>query len=213
MDIGADIAEHIFLLKSLQTSQNYDESQYSYIKTQVTATLEHLNSWWQEWEPEHRQSAWEVPTRETLFSTLLEYDTLWTAFTVLVYDMMRILLLQLTRRLGSVLGDPSSQPSYQAIADIPKKTILLGISSDTQALAREILRSLTYCYEKSPQLVGTFSFLFIQDVAYGCFCPHSKEGQWIVDHGWAKSSRFSDAEDVNLLKRLLPLGQVRLYKE
>lgn len=96
---------------------------------------------------------------------------------------------------------------------MPKRTVLLGISSDIKALAGEILRSLTYCYEKSPSLVGTFSFLFIQDVAYGCFDPGSREAQWIVDHGWAKVARYSDAEDANLLRRLLPLGQIRLDRD
>jgi hypothetical protein len=215
VDIGTDIAEYLAQIRMLVGNKHSHGSQYSQIRNQVATLLEQLNVWWQEWEPEYGQSAWEVPASpantKVLFPTLLEYDKLCIAFTVSIYDMMRILLLQLWQRLR--FSPNGLQTSKQIILDMPNRTVLLGISSDVQGLACEILRSLTYCYDKSPQLVGTFSFLFIQDVAYGCFDANSIEARWIFNHSWAKVAKSTDAGSANLLRRLLPLGQIRLDQE
>lgn len=88
-------------------------------------------------------------------------------------------------------------------------TALLGISSDTKGLAREIMRTLKYSYGESRRFIYTFSFFFIQDIAYGCFDAGSREARWIAEHGWAELTDFNDVEDANLLKMLMPSGQIK----
>jgi hypothetical protein len=120
---------------------------------------------------------------------------------------MRIFLLQ----LWHILQPPpnSIQTTDQGvILDMPNGTALLGITSNTKSLAREILRSLTYCYGKTRRFVNTASFLFIQDIAYGCFEEGSKEAMWAAGHGWAKFGKVEDYGDANLLKRLVPLKEM-----
>ena len=147
-------------------------------------------------------------TSAPLFPTLLEHDMLQTAFMVCTYDAIRILLLQLWHMLQ--LFPNSIQTTGQVIVlDMPNRMALLGITSDTKGLACEILRSLKYCYGKSRRFIGTFTFLFIQDEAYGCFDQGSKEAIWVAGHGWAELANFVDIEDANLLKRLLPRGQIK----
>lgn len=93
------------------------------------------------------------------------------------------------------------------VLDLPNRTALLGITSDIKGLASEILRSLEYSYGKSRRFVSTFSFFFIQDVAYGCFDKGSKEAMWVIEHGWAESAKFDHIEDSNLLK--IPMGLIK----
>ncbi len=56
---------------------------------------------------------------------------------------------------------------------------LLGISPDTKRLAHEILRSMKYCYDKSQHFMGTFTCVFIFDVAYSCLDEDSREVTWL----------------------------------
>ena len=210
VDIGTDIAEYLAQIKIYDSSTSNRELEYSQIRAQVATSLEELNIWWRQWEAEHPQPATEVishrSTSEPLFPTLLEYDSLWTAFTLSIYDAMRILLLQLWHKL-QLFPNPIQTTDQGVVLDIPNKSALLGITSDIKSLACEILRSLKYCYGKSRRFVSTFTFLFIQDVAYGCFEPGSKEAIWVAEHGWAELESFPDIEDANLLKRLLPWGR------
>ena len=212
VDIGTDIAEYLCQIKTYESGNRNQDLEYSQLKTNVAASLKELNTWWRQWEAEHAQRATEIISRQAtskpLFPTLLEYDMLWTAFTVCIYDAIRILLLQLWNMPQLLLS--SIQPSDPSVVlDVPNRTALLGITSDTKGLACEILRSLEYCYGKSRRFIYTFSFLFIQDVAYGCFDQGSKEAIWVSGHGWAKLTNFEDIEDANLLKRLLPLGHIK----
>jgi hypothetical protein len=212
VDIGTDIGEYLAQVKTCDSSKSNRELEYSQLRTQVATSLEELNAWWCQWEAEHTRPATEVTshqaTSEPLFPTLLEYDMSWTAFTVCTYDAIRILLLQLWHMLQ--LSPNSIQTTDQGVVlDMPNGTVLLGITSDTKGLACEILRSLKYCYGKSRRFISTFSFLFIQDVAYGCFDQGSKEARWVAAHGWAELTNFDDIEDANLLERQLPLGQIK----
>jgi len=212
IDIGADVAGYIAQIKMCDNIDINVELEYSNLRTQVAASIEELNSWWHKWEAEHAQGVIEVPssqtTSEPLFSTFLEYDTMWTAFAACNYDVMRILLLQLWNMLQRL---PSSIPTIDqhVVLDMPNITALLGITSDIKSLACEILRSLKYCYGQSHRFVYTFSFFFIQDVAYGCFDRSSKEAIWISEHGWAELVNLDDIKDANLLRRMLPLGQIK----
>lgn len=144
---------------------------------------------------------------EPLCPGLLEFDTVWTAFALCTYNVMRIFVLQLWNMLP--LPPNSIRTNTQdVILDMPNGTVLLGITSNTKSLACEILRSLTYCYGKTRRFVSTASFLFIQDIAYGCLEQGSKEAMWAARHGWAKFGSVEDYGDANLLKRLVPLGEM-----
>lgn len=212
VDIGTDIADYIAQITAYDSGKSNQETEYSHLSTQVATSLEELNIWWRQWESEHGHLATEVTshrtTYERIFPTRLEYDMLWTAFTVCTYDAMRILLLQLRHMLQRFSS--SSQTTDQGVLlDMPNGTALLGITSNIKGLAFEILRSLGYCYGKFRRFPYTLSFLFIQGVAYGCFEPSSKEAIWVARHGWADLANLEDIEDANLLRRLLPWGQIR----
>lgn len=186
----------------------FDKSNQKYtpLKYQVAASLNELNTWWHYWEAEQTHHISEVrphlDTSETIFHTLLEYDTLWTAFTVCYYNAMRVLLLQLWHML-------EPYPGPDVILDVSNGTVLLGITSDIKGLGCEILRSLKYCYGKFQRFIYTSSFLFIQDVAYGCFNKGSKEALWAARHGWAELGSLGNIEEANILRKLLPLGNLK----
>jgi hypothetical protein len=205
VDIGADITEYIAQAKIFNSKCNQGVEN-TYLKFQVASSLEELNTWWHHWEAEQTQPATEVTSHqdanESIFDKLLEYDTMWTAFTVCYYDAIRILLLQLWYILRPF-------PAPEIILDEPNRTELLGITSNSERLAREILRSLKYCYGKSQRFIYTSSFLFIQDVAYGCFYQGSKEAAWAGRHGWAELGSFDNIEEANILRKLLPLGNLK----
>ncbi|KFY20334.1 hypothetical protein V491_03798 [Pseudogymnoascus sp. VKM F-3775] len=202
VDIGADIAEYCAQMTVFDKSN----LKYTPLKYQVAASLNELNTWWHHWEAEQTHHISEVTphldTSETIFHTLLEYDTLWTAFTVCYYNAMRVLLLQLWHML-----EPYHGPDV--ILDVSNGTVLLGITSDIKGLGCEILRSLKYCYGKFQRFIYTSSFLFIQDVAYGCFNKGSKEALWAARHGWAELGSLGNIEEANILRKLLPLGNLK----
>jgi hypothetical protein len=213
VDIGADIAEYLSYVKTLHRFQSNQRLDWAQLKTQVSNSFKGLNTWWRRWEVERLQAAIEVPSRHLtsnpIFRTLLEYDTLETAYEVCLYNTMRILLLHLWNTLQLF---PNSTPSMgtDIVLDMPNQMVLLGISSNATGLACEILRSLRYCYGKSRRFLFTFSFLFIQEVAYGCFDEGSKEAKWMTTQDWAELINIDDVQDANLLKRLVPEGKLKL---
>jgi hypothetical protein len=227
VDIGADIAECIAKIKAFNDSSAsllhcQVISEYTALKSQVASSIEELNMWWCWWEVSNANCAIEIAPSspdKTPFVTLLQFDSLWQAFTVSTYAAMRILLLQLWHYL--LQHAPPSLPldidfvmnPEEVVLDVPNTSPLLGITASTQALAAEILRTFSYCYGCTSRFVTTVSFLFIQDVAYGCFPPESEEAKWAARHGWADflhNSRGSDVRDENLLNRLVPLGQTNI---
>lgn len=214
VDIGADVAKYIAQVQGYNHKTKNDEAERSRLTRQVISSLQDLNSWWQQWEATHTIPASEVPshrgTDEPIFPTLLDYDMPWTAFATCTYNAMRILLLQLlSKLLLTTCSDPGNQ--QDAILDVPNPTALLGITSDIRGLAHEILRSLRYSYRMSPRIIFSCSFFFIRDVAYGCFPRESEEAQWVIRHGWAESLDTECAEDMNLLKMMRPLGQIKAW--
>jgi hypothetical protein len=212
VDIGADIAEYLAIIKIYNNSKINQQLAFTQLRAQVAASLEELNTWWYQWEANHPQAATEVPsyqsTSEPLFPTLLEYDILRSAYTVCTHNTMRILLLQIWQMLQP-FHDSLASANPEVILDVPNRTALLGITSDIQGLACEILRSLKFCYGKSRRFTITFAFLFIQEVTYGCFDKESEEAKWVAAQGWAELVNSDDIEDANLLKRLLPLGKIK----
>jgi len=206
VDIGADIAEYLAQIK------NDHEIDYTQLRTQVAGSLIELNTWWCVWEAEHAQSVREVPSNQItnipIFDTLLEYDALWTAYIVCIYNTIRILLLQTWHRLHKHCNSIRSV-DMDIVLDMSNSTVLLGITSDTLGLACEILRSLNYCYRMSRSFTITFAFLFIQEVAYSCLDRGSIEAEWAAAHGWAELVDSHDIQDANLLLRLLPMGKIK----
>jgi hypothetical protein len=213
VDIIADIAECLADFKSFHSAETNQEPDWAQLKNQVAVCVEDLNTWWCQWEADHPQAVTEASscqvTNDQLFPTLLEYDMLRTAYEVCFYNTVRILLLQLCHTLQLLPNQtPSSDPAV--VLDMSNPTVLLGITSDGPGLAREILRSLKYCYGKSRRFMFTFSFLFIQEVAYVCFESDSDEVKWILSQDWAGLVNLDDVQDANLLKKLLPEGQIKL---
>ncbi|KFZ24795.1 hypothetical protein V502_00736 [Pseudogymnoascus sp. VKM F-4520 (FW-2644)] len=186
VDIGADTTEYIARI-DIYDSKSNQEVEYARLKSQVADSLEELNTWWHHWEAKQNRPASEVTSHQdtsgSSFHTLLEYDMLWTGFT--------------------------PYPGRNVILDIPNRTALLGITSDTKSLACEILQSLKYCYGKFQRFIYTSSFLFIQDVAYGCFDQGSKEAVWATRHGWAELGSSDNIEEANILRKLLPVGNLK----
>jgi hypothetical protein len=213
VDIIADVANCLADVKTLHGfAQNHDPY-WAHLRVQVAICVKELNTWWCQWEENHPQAvgaASSCPaTKDQLLRTLLEYDTLRTAYEACFHNTVRILLLQLCK-IFQLFPNQNPGTDSAIILDIPNPTVLLGISSDSLGLAREILRSLKYCYGKSRRFIFTFSFLFIQEVAYGCFAKDSEEARWFISQNWAGLGTLDDVEDTNLLRRLLPEGKISL---
>ncbi|KAG4436917.1 hypothetical protein IFR05_007605 [Cadophora sp. M221] len=205
VDIGADISQYNSDFQGL-VGYHSQEPKYLQLVDQVANSIEELNTWWRKWETEHPYAATEVTSTANtpLFPTILEYNTLWEAFTICFHNAIRILLLQ----LWDVLKPFST--FHPVTLNEQNFTALLGISSDIRRLACEILRSLRYSYRMSRRFVYTFSFLVISDVTYGCFDRESSEARWISEHGWAELQSLDDIEDANLLQVLIPLGRIKI---
>ena len=213
VDIIADVANCLADVRTFHgVAQNHDPY-WAQLRVQVAICVKELNTWWCQWEANHSQAVRKAPshpaTNDQFLPTLLEYDTLRTAYEICFYNTVRILLLQLCKTFQLF---PNQNPGTDSaiILDIPNPTILLGISSDSPGLAREILWSLKYCYGKSRRFVFMFSFLFIQEVAYGCFAKDSEEAEWFISQKWDGLLTVDDIEDANLLRRLLPEGKITL---
>lgn len=201
--------------KKLPCSQRTgDQRKELFLRGRVDTVLQRLNDRWCWWAADRahlvEEVACESTTDQPQFLTLLKYQDLWTAFTLCIYDATRILLLQLWHLAQDSLGSPEAIDENVSL-EVPERTAPLGITSDHRSLGREILRTLQYCYEQSPRFVYTFSFWFIQDVAYGCLEPDSKEAVWAATHGWARSGRSVHVEDTNVLRLLTPSGQIRCH--
>lgn len=149
-------------------------------------------------------------TSEPLFPnlTILEYDMLWTAFTVCIYDAIRILLLQLwdTVQLLPILRQTID---HSVLLDVPNRTALLGITSDIKGLACEILRSLNIAMESLDALSIHLIYGSFKTYHTGVLIRGSKEAIWITEHGWAELADSDDIGDANLLRRLVPIGQIQ----
>lgn len=177
--ILADLLQH----GPASSSEGFD------LRQETKGLLDLLNDWWREWSNSHSQSCQTVSpdpsttmTKDSaglIFPTLLRYDSIWTAHTVVLYDTARITLLT----MWNILSRDSHQPLEVPRLTEPNNTPLLGISSDITGLAHEIIRSLEYCHETSWRFVGTFCVILSQDVAYSCLRPESRESKFLTRQG------------------------------
>jgi len=152
--------------------------------------LKQLNNWWLDWRKSHPHACktfFPDPkltiTKDSeglIFPTLLQYDSIWTAHTVCLYDTARILLLHIWNKLARYLKTGEEE---EFMLSKPNDTPLLGITSDITGLAHEIIRTSEYCHEPSHRFVGTFCVVLPQDVAYACLCPQSREARFLARQG------------------------------
>lgn len=213
LDIGSDIAEVVVWINSNYNSEDHNLPLSSHLVGLTANLIQRLNTWWQSWEAVRLKSV--VATVECSannsipLSKQIQYNSAWTAFTVCLYNAIRIIALQTWNRLQHVACMP---PCYSqgCVLDMTGSTILLGITSDIKGLAYEIMQSLAFSYRQSHRFIFTISFLFIQDVAYGCFNPRSQEAQWIAQHRWTEFAHYGDLRDLNILKRIGPLGKIKV---
>jgi hypothetical protein len=164
-------------------------SKYYDFRDRTRSMLKQLNDWWRDWSKTYPQACKTfVPDLKTtitkdseglIFPSLLQYDSIWTAHTVCLYDTARILLLYIWSKFA-----PHLDHDEQAlILDEPNNTPLLGITSDMTGLAHEIIRTSEYCHEPSHRFVGTFCVVLPQDTAYACLCPESREARFLARQG------------------------------
>lgn len=121
------------------------------IKGRVLASLQDLNMWWKDWLQDNPESCQEIPTKPEItftrdaygvvFSTLLDFSGLGTAYTLCTYDATRILLLQLLQRILQPERQDVCLTSYNGAAGSSlveelknKQTPLLDISPNIEGL-------------------------------------------------------------------------------
>lgn len=177
------------------------------LKARVQASIQELNNWWHCFINIHPNACWEISpdsrsgfTRDEeglVFETVLEYGGLWIAYTVCTYDVTRILLLQTLKRIKEgenqypyadnyglsprTTSTQSTTNVHQEEPDEPR-TPLLGITSNIQGLAHEIFRSLEYCHLISQHYMGSYSCIFVPDIAFSSIDAESREAKWF----WSK---------------------------
>lgn len=167
------------------------------IKGRVLASFQDLNTWWKHWLQNNLESCREVPTESDntftrdasgiVFSTLLQYDGLRTAYTLCTYDATRILLLQILQRILQAERQALSSTSYNNAAESileedpnSKQTPLLGISLNIEGLAHEILRSIDYIHSQTHQFMTSFANFYLLDIAYSALDARSREARWFL---------------------------------
>ncbi|PQE31940.1 C6 finger domain-containing protein [Rutstroemia sp. NJR-2017a WRK4] len=173
------------LLEDLDSELATKEPSYLDLQVKTESLIKDLNAWWRQWLTNSPNAAREVaPARNTimadeeglLYPTLLSFDDYWDAYSIIMYNALRILLLQ----VWQVLSDRS--PTIKALSepgllDETNSTVLQGISSDMVALAHENMRLLEYFHVHS--WVGTASVRYPLDVTYGCLPEGSRAAKWL----------------------------------
>lgn len=186
---------------------------FSAVGSKFVQLFADLNSWWSGWISQNPNSASVVEseaeiinirTRDAegvLFPTILQFDSLSNAYAVILYDAARILLLQAWQKLSTLIPC-NAQELIVCHEQIQPNGILLGGSSDVEALAREILKSMDYCYVQSGKFIGTYCILLSLDIAHSCFEEGSREARWLL-----KNENKAQGYDCRRL-RLLPKCQL-----
>ena len=185
----------------------------SAVKSKVVQLFTDLNSLWSGWINQNWNSATvvasdakstNVRTRDAegvLFPTILQFDNLSNAYAVILYNAVRILLLQASQKLLA-LHPFDAQDLIVCHEEIQSNVPLLGLSSDAKALACEILRSMDYCYVQSGKFIGTYSIFLSLDIANSCFDECSREARWL-----SRNAPKNEGYDCTRL-RLLPQCQL-----
>jgi hypothetical protein len=165
------------------------------IKGRVFASLRDLNFWWKDWLQNNPEPCQEYPTKPEniftkdasgiVFSTLLQYSGLGTAYTVCTYNATRILLLKILQRISEAEKQTFCPTSYNSVAESNlqeepsnKQTPLLGISSDIEGLAHEIFRSIEYVNIQTQHFMTSFANFYLLDIAYSALDTRSREAEW-----------------------------------
>jgi hypothetical protein len=192
IDILCDTASH---LAEINEPNGMHLWQIFELKRRVVASLEELNCWWKAWLQSNPTPCREVSpdpkdttTKDAsgfVFSTVLQYNDLWTPYSVCTYDATRILLLQILQRISQVEDQASYPPNWNTShepspqEEVNGKTPLLGLSSDIVGLSHEIFRSIEYLNRQAQQYMINMSGLFIFDVAYSALATDSREARWL----------------------------------
>ncbi|EPE24483.1 hypothetical protein GLAREA_08335 [Glarea lozoyensis ATCC 20868] len=185
MDIMCDIANYRARLRELSTSNENCQ-----LAADLISTLHELNDWWEDYAVESISWCTEVKADAQnsvmqdddgpILDTLFHYKDVWTAHSICFYDATRILLLEL---LKAVLP---CEIFAQVSLENPNRTPLLGRSSDTNALALEIIRSLDYTNRYYENFMGTFCVALVLDVAYKALEEESRIRRWLLGGQEAK---------------------------
>ena len=191
-DIGCDISglledSDTYCETSTGTSTNLSRrSRLIELEQRLTACFDQLNAWWRGWASEKLDSYKETEPNSTtafcwdeegpLFSTVLYFDTFWDCYVHVVQNSFRIILLRIWSRLSETETGPTqlSKPLEEA-NPLP----VLGISTDSAALALEILRCLEFCDACAKKFLGSFCVLFPLNIAQECLPGSSREGKWL----------------------------------
>jgi hypothetical protein len=178
MDIMCDVANYRARLGKLSTSNE----KYK-LTEDVMSTLQELNDWWEDYAVEPASWCTEVEADAQnsamqdddgpILKTLLHYKDVWAAHNICSYDATRILLLELLKAL--LPFEDFGKVSLDKVNTTP----LLGRSSDTEALALEIIRSLDYTNSYYENFMGTFCVALVLDVAYKALEPDSRLRKWL----------------------------------
>jgi hypothetical protein len=210
MDIICDMTT---IYPELEKGASCQATSFSAVISKVVQLFADLNSWWSGWISQNSNSAtviapdakeMNIRTRDAegfLFPSILHFDNLSNAYTVILYDAVRILLLQASQKLLT-LTPLNAQELIVFHDQIQPNEPLLGLSSDVEALAREILRSMDYCYVHSGKFIGTYCILLSLDIANSCFEEDSREAIWL-----SKNETKNKGYDCTRL-RLLPECQL-----
>jgi len=190
MDILCDIAGHLEDMKVIGEIQGGPAIES--LTERVAMSLDELDDWWRGWITENPQVCYEIESAPDstvildddgpLFPTVLQYTSLSAAYLVCTHNCGRILLLHLQRCLGVLATDPlstSDAHSETVASDEHNKAPLLGICSDSRALAHEIMRSLDYCFEQAGGFMASFCVRVLQNEEYDTLDPGSREAEWL----------------------------------
>ncbi len=187
MDIICDMTT---IYPELEKGADCQATSFSAVRSKVFQLFTDLNSWWSGWISQNSNSATVIAldakeinirprdSEGVLFPSILHFDNLWNAYTLILYDAVRILLLQASQKLLALT--PLNAEELIVFHDqIQPNGPLLGLSSDVEALAREILRSMDYCYVQSGKFIGTYCILLSLEIAYSCFEDDSRAARWL----------------------------------
>ncbi|KAM3078629.1 hypothetical protein ACMFMG_006497 [Clarireedia jacksonii] len=192
------------LLEDLDTQLTTGVPRYIDLQVQTESLIKDLNSWWRQWLISTRDTGREVaPVCGTimadeeglLYSTLLSFDDYWAAYSVIMHNALRILLLQVWQLLSN--RSATTMAFFeQGLLDEANSTVLQGISSDMMALAHENVRLIEYFHVQS--WVGAVCVRYPLNVTYGCLEEDSRVAKWLKasqELGLPKVHRFRVAED------------------
>jgi len=191
MDILCDVACHQAEVKACFAK--IDHHRILEVKAKVVALHQKLDVWWNNWWPLnknfcHKQDSMLYSGEEKVFTSSLEYGNVASAYLVATYNTTRILLLFLLQILLKNNGSKTNLNSSPHEAEYllarrsdPIHQPLCGLSSDIQALAREICQTFEYCNRMSePRYTCSFSCMIALDTAYSSLDPTSPEARWIL---------------------------------